>query len=144
MREIDQTIIPNQKLIRFNVMNKHDRMYPDSEFTRERFDEDGFPYTELIRLNKTPIYGQFGYGDNAEKIHKYNATHSISNFRITDGWLIGDVTILNESILPVLNNLVFRPRSTGEVQHNGIVWNLDVIGFDAIVKSDDSFAEKNN
>jgi len=131
-------VIVTKELIRFGVINGNGRLYTKDELLRQKFDADGFEYTELDKLNSEIFYGQFGYGDS-EKIHKYNATHSVSNFRIEGEWLIGDVTILNDSITKIFNNLVFRPRSFGEIGENGLVKNLEIIGFDAIVKSLDEF-----
>jgi hypothetical protein len=56
--------------------------------------------------------------------------------------LIGDVKILNPSIIPILDKIVFRPRSYGELNNNGVVKNLEIIGFDAILITDDSFKEE--
>ena len=130
-----------KQLIKFGVMNTSDRLYRKTELTNVKFDEDGLEYTELDRLNKKTLYGQFGHPDNADIIHKYNATHSISNLRINEDWLEGDITILNNSIIPILDNLVFRPRSCANISDKGVVKDLDIIGFDAITKSDDKFKE---
>jgi hypothetical protein len=135
--------ILTKKLIRFGIVNTNGRLYLKDELTRTKLNEDGFEYTELERLNNGIFYGQYNYGDS-EITHKYNATHSISNFRIEDDWLLGDITILNQSILPIIDNLVFRPRSFGNMCPNGVVKDLDIIGFDAILKSEDTFIENGN
>lgn len=128
-----------KKLIKFGVMNDNGRLYTKEELIRPRIDKDGLEYTELERLSKNTFYGQFGYGESGEVIHKYNATHSVINIDINEDWLEGDVTILNNSIVPILNNLVFRPRSFGILDENSVVQKLEIIGFDAITKSEDSF-----
>ena len=128
-----------QKLFKFDVINGNNRIYRKSELLKILLDEDGFEITELERINKKPMYGQFGYANDDTIIHKYNATHTINNIRIDGDWLIGDVTILNEVLLPILNNLVFRPRSYGKIDKKMFVYDLEIIGFDAILKSDDSF-----
>jgi hypothetical protein len=110
-----------------------------NELLKILLDEDGFEITELDRINKQTMYGQFGYAHEDTIIHKYNATHLINNIRIDGDWLIGDVTILNDALLPILNNLVFRPRSYGRVDEKMFVYDLEIIGFDAILKSDDTF-----
>lgn len=130
-----------KQLIKFGVMNANGRLYRKSELLKTTFDADGLEQTELERLNKHVLYGQFGYPEGSDPTHKYNATHSVMNIRINDDWLEGDVTILNENILPILNNLVFRPRALGTVDHKGIVRDLEIIEFDAILKSDDKFFE---
>lgn len=137
VKQFKQETITKQ-LIKFGVMNSHGRLYRKSELLKTTFDYDGLEHTELDRLNKTPLYGQFGYGEG-ETTHKYNATHSISNLRINEDWLEGDVTILNASIVPILDNLVFRPRSFGSVDDKGVVCDLEIITFDAVLKSEDSF-----
>jgi hypothetical protein len=129
------------KLIRFGIMNGAGRLYRKSELTKISLDEDGFECTQLDRLNRQILYGQFGHCDSGDITHKYNATHSICNLRINEDWLEGDITIINDSIIPILNNLVFRPRSFGTVDDMGVVRGLEIIGFDAILKSEDKFTE---
>ncbi len=133
--------IITRKLIKFGIMNSNGRLYPKSELLKTTFDADGIEQTELERLNKQILYGQFGYAEGSTIIHKYNATHSISNLKINDDWLEGDITILNDAIVPILDNLVFRPRSYGIIDKKGIVKDLEIIGFDAVPKSDDKFIE---
>jgi hypothetical protein len=133
--------ILTKKLIKFGVMNSNGRLYRKSELLKTTFDADGVEQTELERLNKQVLYGQFGYAEGATIIHKYNATHSISNLRINEDWLVGDVAVLNDSIIPILDNLVFRPRSFGFLDKKGVVHDLEIIGFDAVPKSEDKFIE---
>jgi len=130
-----------KELIRFGVMNNQKRLYQKSELTNIKLNEDGVEFTELDKLNSKVFYGQFGHPDNDTIIHKYNATHSIKNFKIEGDWLIGDVTVLNPSIIPILDKIVFRSRAYGELTENGVVVGLDIIGFDAILKSEDTFME---
>jgi len=126
-----------QKLIHFNVHNRNGRLYQKNDLLENKLDEDGLEYTELDRLNDVTLYGQFGFGANGEKIHKYNATHSINNLRIEEDWLIGDVTMLNDSIAHIFDKLVFRVRGFGDINDKGVVEGLEIIGFDAILKSED-------
>jgi len=130
-----------KNLIRFGVMNTQKRLYQKSELTNIKLNEDGMEFTELDKLNSKVFYGQFGHPDNDTIIHKYNATHSIKNFKIEGDWLIGDVTILNPSIIPILDKIEFRSRAYGWLAENGVVEGLDIIGFDAILKSDDTFVK---
>lgn len=136
VKTLKNTTITKQ-LIRFGVMNGNGRLYRKSELLKTTFDVDGLEQTELERLNKQILYGQFGYAEGATIIHKYNATHAISNLRINGDWLEGDVTILNDNIIPILDNLVFRPRSFGFLDKKGVVHDLEIIGFDAVPKSED-------
>lgn len=131
--------VMTKKLIKFGVMNSNGRLYQKSELTKTKIDSDGFDYCELDRLNKQPLYGQFGYLDSGDIIHKYNATHSITNLRIHEDWLIGDVTILNNSIIPIIEKLIFRPRAFGNLDDKGVVHDLEIIGFDALIKTEDKF-----
>jgi hypothetical protein len=128
-----------QKLIKFGVMNGNGRLYLKYSFTDIKLDDDGLEITELERLNCKVLYGQYGHPDGDIVIHKYNATHSINNIRIDGEWLIGDITIINDSIIPILDKLVFRPRSYGTVDENGTVKDLEIISFDAILISEDKF-----
>jgi hypothetical protein len=142
-RKIIKTLDNNtitKRLIKFGI-NKGGRFYQKNELLKIILDEDGFEISHLDFLNKKTLYGQFGFHSEGDVIHKYNATHSIKNLRIDGDWLIGDITILNPSILPVLDNLVFRPRSFGIISENGIVKDLEIIGFDAILKTDDKFID---
>lgn len=127
------------QLLHFGVMNKHGRLYNKKDILNVRLDKDGLEYTELDRLNTKPFYGQFGFANSDSVIHKYNATHVINHFRIKDEWLVGDVTLLNQSLLPILDKLVFRPRAYGNINRNKIVDEMEIIGFDAIVKTEDTF-----
>ena len=126
-----------KKLIRFGSMNLNNRLYEKHKLTEIKLDEDGLEYTELDRLNNEILYGQYGYLDSSEKVHKYNATHSVKNLKINGDWLEGDVTILNDSILPIIDNLVFRSRSFGIIDDNNVVQEWVIIGFDALLKTDD-------
>lgn len=128
-----------KQLIRFDVRTTDGRLYKRDELLKTVFDNDGFEQTELDRLNKNKLYGQFGHPDTANLIHHYNATHSISNLAINGDWLEGDVTILNNSIIPILDNVVFRLRAYGELGKDKVIKNLEIIGFDAILKSEDTF-----
>jgi hypothetical protein len=128
-----------KQLIRFGVRTTNGRLYQKDELLKIVFDENGFEQTELDRLNTKKLYGQFGHPDSSNIIHQYNATHFVTNLEINNDWLEGDVTILNNSIVPVLDNIVFRLRATGDVGKDKVVKNLEIIGFDAILKSEDSF-----
>ena len=127
------------KLIRFDKLNKNKRIYSKDEFLKIKIDDNAIEYTELEKLNSKAFYGQYNYRNDDEIIHEYNATHKITNFRIEDDWLLGDVTILNKSLLPILDNIVFRPRSYGAIGEDFNVIDLDIIGFDAISKNLDCF-----
>lgn len=131
--------ILTKKLIKFGVMNHNDRLYTLDEMLKSKINKNGFEYNELEKLNSKIFYGQFGYSEIGDKTHKYNATHSIKNFRIEDNWLIGDVTILNPSILPILDNIIFSPRSFGDINEKGVVYNLDIIGFDAVIRPENFY-----
>ena len=133
-----------KKLIRLDVANTDGRIYGKGEILKMTIDSDGFDITELDRLNQKPLYGQFGFLETGDIIHKYNATHSITNLRIEKDWLIGDVTILNPSILPIIDNLIFRVRAFGTVDEKGNVKDLQIIGFDAVLKTEDKFKEDEN
>jgi len=139
VKDKNSILTTTKKLVKLDVINSAGRMYCKSEILKTVLDVDGFEITEIERINKQPLYGQFGHPGDAEKIHKYNATHATTNIRVEDDWLVGDVTILNPSILPVLDNLIFRLRGTGEINKDGIVENLEIIGFDAILKTEDYY-----
>ena len=45
--------------------------------------------------------------------------------------------MLNDSIAHIFDKLVFRVRGFGDVNDKGVVEGLEIIGFDAILKSED-------
>lgn len=133
-----------RKLIRFGFMTSEGRLYSKEDFLRTQYDEDGVEFTEMDKLRKEPVYGQYKHPDTSDKVHKYNATHSISNFRIEDDWLVGDLTVLNPSILPILDNCIVRQRGFGNINDKGVINGLEVISFDLVLKHEDNFCEFTN
>ena len=131
-----------KKFIHFGKMDTNGRLYQKSDFTKIRLDDNGDEYTELDRINNNTFYGQYGHPNDDVIVHKYNATHLVKSFKIEDDYLIGEVTILNPSIVPILDKIVFRPRSYGYLDDKGVVKDLDIIGFDAILITDDKIKEE--
>lgn len=122
-------MLKNQILIPLNVKNKNGRIYTDSE----------------LKDIKDSYYGEYNHIAKTSEISINEISHMISNIRIENNNLIGDITILKTSKGDLLNALinldvkiVFRPRSIGDVV-NGYVKNLKIISFDAVELKNDSF-----
>lgn len=144
--------LDNQTLLQFNKVNANNRIYIKDEFTRTRTkgssnsNAEHIEYTLLEKLNGSVLYGQIDFPDNFN-ISLTHASHVIRNIRIEGDLLLGDITILDTwkgteltaIIESIPDSIVFRPRSTGTVNERRQVVNLNVITFDAINKSEDSF-----
>lgn len=122
------------KLIHFDVENEAGLIYEKYEFVKNRTSKrDGEFYNEIDRLNeKSPIYGQFKFGK--KKTNKYNASHSFSNFKINEDWLVADLTVLNKNFETILKNIIFKPRAVGTERIDRTVDLHKIKAFDAIIK----------
>lgn len=124
------------KIMKLDKPNKNGRTYPSSEIEKH-----------LDRLNvkaeKQALFGELGYPKNADEfrfsaIKLENASHSFSNLRIEDGYLVADVKILQTPMGNIVEKLYDQPntgfgiRATGDVDEHGVVTNLDIFSFDFI------------
>lgn len=119
-------------LIYFNVMNKNGRIYTKNSY-------------DFNKLNNKTIYGELGHPDNTD-ISLSNISHTISNIENYQNCLIGEVNVLSTTKGKILKSMidngikvVFRPRSTGNVDRYGNVTLEKLYTFDAILLKDDSF-----
>jgi len=121
----------NEVLLRFGIPTKNDRIYLESELTRERIwnkcgDGSYFHGTMLEKLNGTiwykkiirvgeyensvkrnnpRLYGELGHPERFEVSVK-NISHTIENVRIENKSLIGDIKILDTKAGGDLKNIL--------------------------------------
>jgi len=139
-------IVIDAPLIFFNVKNANDRMYVRSDIEKQ-----------LPDLNKRIAAGQLvgemtdykypAVRPDFDVIHIDRISHSITNIKISDTKLTGDIKFLSSQRGTSLKHLyadgliVFRPRIIGSVNEDGIVETEKIIAFDAIGKDKDSFKD---
>lgn len=123
-------------LIPLYIKNKNNRIY-----TKETLEDP----VKILNLNNI-IYGQIDYPDYTHNIDLSNISHSISNIRFSNNNLIGDITILTTEKGKLLQSMInsgqefsFRPRSTGSVSKDGVVFIDKLISFDAIPLEEDAW-----
>lgn len=129
--------------IPLNVKNLNGHIYLDNDNLRESIDE----------LNKRTIkygcvYGEYNYPyENVFDTNLSKVSHVIDNVRIEDDKVVGDVTILHtkhgKELINNYQNMVFRPRSAGIVEENGLVVIKKLFTFDAVDKDADAFLDLN-
>jgi hypothetical protein len=98
----------------------------------------------LSELNNFIVFGEIGY-PNSFEVSMKNVSHAISNFRIKDNILYGDIQILDttsgKTLYELMKNInyVFRPRGKGIITDKGMIENYTICAFDAIPMNEDSF-----
>lgn len=92
------------------------------------------------------IYGELGHPEEFDmhgSISLSNTSHLIENIEIEDNCIVGYIKVLNTKKGKILkediNNYVFRPRSSGTIDNNGVITIEKFITFDAILKETDAF-----
>ena len=152
MRE--SNILEGEILIHFGVLNKNERIYNRSEFTRTRVHLDGFgnfieEYTILeelqLRADNNLLIGEFGI-DVTNVVSLEKSTHLIKNIHIDEDYLYADIVPLKtkseqcQLFTESIDNLVFRPRAIGLINPNDKTVDLiEMITFDAILKEEDAY-----
>ena len=146
-KELKVSELKDVKLLKFNVINLNKRFYQADEFQKKKIIEDN-ECTLLEKLNSEdyPLFGELGYPENF-MTNMSRVSHQVSNIRIVDNCLIGDVKILNtttgKSLADTLsvdkNSIVFRPRSSGSVREDGSVKVDYVYSFDAVLADNDAY-----
>lgn len=130
-------ILKGQLLIKLGVKNLNNHIYLNNENLQEQV----IAYNE--RSKEFGGFGELGYPENFD-IAFSNISHKVTNVRIEDDAVIGDVELLDVSkaniIKENINDFVFRPRSTGRVKEDGIVVLDKIFAFDAVHKDTDAFA----
>ena len=94
------------------------------------------------KANERRLLGELGFGET-KGVSLSNVSHLIKNIRIEENVLLGDIEILEtdsgEILKSTIDNVVFRPRGLGYVNKRGNISEYEIITFDAIPASEDSF-----
>lgn len=126
------------ELLIFDVKNLNGRIYT----------ENNVNILDLNIMAKNGVaYGEIGHTEDFSVSLK-NVSHIFNDFYIKSDQLkkslYGKGRILNtpngKFLKKIYKDVVFRPRSIGEVDDKGVVFNLQILSFDAIPKSTDSYA----
>ena len=120
-----------KQLMKLNYMNQNGRIYNSKLLqpllNKKYFGEISHPGTPNVDLSKI--------------------SHEISNLRIEEDILYGDVNVLDtpqgKKLNKILSEVIFRPRALGNINEQNVVENFELIAFDAIPKNQDSFNLEN-
>lgn len=114
------------KIQQLDVPNKNNRIYP------ARTIEEA-----LQRLNGKPVIGHIGVdGGNDPSTF---ASHQITNLAIEDGYLVGQITILDTEAGKTARRLLegplrgdVRSQGYGDVSPDGIITNYTIVSIDIV------------
>ena len=88
------------------------------------------------------LLGEFIFGESSD-ISLRRVSHLIKNVRIDGNILYGDIEILEtyfgKKLKDEIDSFVFRPRGMGYVDEKGKISEYEIINFDAVPASEDSF-----
>ena len=125
-----------------NKPNANGRVY-----TPEAIDK----MVELFNEREMPMYGQVGYPQDILGVPVFDTSlqkvsHIVSSIKKVDGYLVGDIKILDtpygKHLQRLIKGVVFRPRSAGTVDvETGIINIHKIYSFDAIPRDEDAFIE---
>jgi hypothetical protein len=125
------------ELIYLNKENLNGRIYANNENLREQIEQFN---------NKGDRFGQIGFPDGDISITG-TVSHSIRNVRIEDDKVMGEITILNtphgEILKQLIDTVVFRPCSMGNINADHTVRIDKIISFSAVPKKEDPFDDDN-
>lgn len=112
------------KILQLDTPNRNGVIYPKEEIQR------------VIENIKQPILGECG-SSHSQHINLGNVCSSASNLRIVDGWLIGDLKLLDTPMGIPLQTLPsdtysFAVRGTGKVSEDSTVSDYALISIDAL------------
>ena len=126
-------------LIPLNVKNLNGRMYIDNDNLRDAIDTIN-KRVESIGV----VYGEYNYPESFETTLS-RSSHTVKNVKIEGDKVVGDITILTthygKKLEKDYKNIVFRPRSAGIVDENGLVNIKQLFTFDAIMRDTDAFLD---
>ena len=113
------------KICQADVPNKNNRVYPASVL-------------ETVAQSQKPILGTVGIPEGWE-IPLDQISHQVTNLRIEDGYLVGNVTILETEAGKAAEALLssaspdFRMRGTGLVSKDGVISDYELISIDLVM-----------
>jgi hypothetical protein len=106
----EQVVKFSAPLLQVDVPNKNNRIYPKEVVSKA-----------IEALGDGQLLGGFGF-DGGAKVMFSEVSHSVSNFCMEDGWMCGEVEILNtpagkllKSILNDSVDVAFRTAGVGEI-----------------------------
>jgi hypothetical protein len=120
---------------------------------------NGYMYTEDAiknaiedykkKIDEGQSFGELGYPDSDTSITDITdisrISHKVIEVEMNDKILFGKIEILDTAkgndLKKIIDNVVFRPRSVGNVNHDGTVTIEKIISFDAILKDTDSYKD---
>jgi len=121
------------QLLRLDVPNGNGRCY-----TTEAVE------AAIKKLNGAPLLGTIGIpepngdGNSFINLDIRKVSHTVSNLRIEDGFLVGDMKILQtdpgSELSFMLDSVAFRPNSIGKVSTDGFVSDLTFVSVSAVDK----------
>ena len=124
-----------QTLMKLDTLNKNGRIYTTESVNKAIQEAND-------KSEKGQLLGELGYG-NVVDIDLKNVSHKISELKIEDNSVVGEIEILDtpsgNKLKDILDQVVFRPRGTGNINDKGEVENFKIISFDAISKHEDAF-----
>lgn len=102
---------------------------------------NGRVYNEDCFNGITESYGQIGMSpmELMGKLSLESISHKITNIHIEDGWLVGDLSILETPKGILLKTLIenpacgFRPAGFGNIDDKGIVSNYTLTSIDFVL-----------
>lgn len=91
----------------------------------------------IKKLDGAPVLGQIGFSENG-KINVRDVSHTVSNLRIEDDNLVGDLKILStppgQELSFLLDSVTFRMLGMGNVEEDGMVSDFSFIAINAVDK----------
>jgi hypothetical protein len=117
---------------------------------------NGYMYTEDViknaiedykkKIDEGQSFGELGYPDSDASITDISRiSHKVTDIEMNDKTLFGKIEILDTAkgndLKKIIDNVVFRPRSVGNVNEDGTVTIEKIISFDAILKDTDSYKD---
>ena len=104
--------------------------------------EAGEMMVASAKLKEGRLYGELGYPDKFDTTLG-NVSHTISNVRMVEDLIIGDIQVLDTTSGKLLNEclseMVFRPRMVGILDEDGHVKITKFGTFDANTIAEDSY-----
>ena len=143
MSENKKSIDGWHPVIFFGKKNLNGRVYTEDSINEEAM-------TNMKKkINDKTAYGELGHAESSIEVHMNNISHAIEDVVVKNDIMfakIKSISTLAGDKLKVLTELdsesiVFRPRTIGNVNEDGIVSIKKLISFDAVNAMDDSFKE---
>ena len=115
------------RICQADVPNKNNRTY-STEALQNAVDK--LPRPELLGTIGMPV---------SDKVDLFNVSHSVSNLRLEDGYLVGTMKVLEtpqgkmlKELLSTPPSLDFRLAGVGKVDRNGVVSDFTITSVNAV------------